>query len=124
MNIKEILEVSNGTLLTPGINLDNEAKGAFAADLMSDVLASIQPEAVLLTGLCNPQVVRTALIADVRAIIFVRGKTPAIETIELATDENIPLISSPWGLYELSGRLMQAGLPSLEKPMNHSFDEE
>jgi len=123
MNIKTILEVSEGTLLTPGVNLEAEAKGAFAADLMSDVLASIQPEAVLLTGLCNPQVVRTALIADIKAIIFVRGKNPADETVDLALQEEVPIISSPLGLYELSGRLMVAGLPSLEKTMNHSFDE-
>jgi len=108
MNIKTILEVSEGTLLTPGVNLESEAKGAFAADLMSDVLASIQPEAVLLTGLCNPQVVRTALIADVKAIIFVRGKNPAEETIALALEEDMPIISSPLGLYKLSGLLMLA----------------
>jgi len=124
MNILQILELSEGSLLTPGVDLELEPKGAFAADLMSDVLASIQPEAVLLTGLCNPQVVRTALIADVKAIIFVRGKNPVIEAIDLATEEEMPIISSPLGLYELSGRLMQAGLPSLEKPMVHSFDED
>ena len=65
MDIKTILKVSEGELLTTDVNLDIEVKGAFAGDLMSDVLASIQPDAVLLTGLCNPQVVRTALIADV-----------------------------------------------------------
>lgn len=115
MKIKEILEISEGKLLTSRTDLEMEAKGAFAADLMSDVLASIQPDAVLLTGLCNPQVVRTALIADVKAVIFVRGKDPVVETIELADQENIPLISSPFGLYELSGRLFQAGLATLEK---------
>ena len=124
MNIKTILNVSEGKLLTTGVNLETEVKGAFAGDLMSDVLASIQPEAVLLTGLCNPQVVRTALIADVKAIVFVRGKNPADETIALALEENLPIISSPLGLYKLSGQLMLAGLPSLEKTMNHSFDEE
>lgn len=118
MKINEILEISEGKLLTKGSNLDVEAKGAFAADLMSDVLASIQPDAVLLTGLCNPQVVRTALIADVKAVIFVRGKDPVVETIELADQENIPLISSPFGLYELSGRLFQAGLATLEKKVD------
>jgi predicted transcriptional regulator len=118
MKINEILEISEGKLLTKGSNLDEEAKGAFAADLMSDVLASIQPDAVLLTGLCNPQVVRTALIADVKAVIFVRGKDPVVETIELADQENIPLISSPFGLYELSGRLFQAGLATLEKKVD------
>jgi len=118
MKIKEILAISEGKLLTKNTNTDVEAKGAFAADLMSDVLASIQPDAVLLTGLCNPQVVRTALIADVKAVIFVRGKDPVAETIELAEQEDIPLISSPFGLYELSGRLFQAGLATLEKKVD------
>ncbi len=81
---------------------------------MSDVLASIKPDAVLLTGLCNIQVVRTAQMADVRAIVFVRGKMPQPETIELAAQENIPLITSPFGTFELCGRLYRAGLKSFE----------
>ncbi|MEN6530529.1 MAG: hypothetical protein ABFD17_01935, partial [Anaerolineaceae bacterium] len=63
MKITEVIAISNGTLLTPDVNLDREIQGGFAGDLMSDVLASVQAEAVLITGLCNPQVVRTALIA-------------------------------------------------------------
>ena len=97
--------------------MTREIKGCCGADLMSDVLASIQPNALLLTGLCNPQVVRTAQMADVTAIIFVRGKQPAIETIQLAIDEGIPLVSSPFGMFELCGRLYTAGLPSLEMPV-------
>lgn len=123
MLLIEILKISEGILLTNTANLEVQAEGAFAADLMSDVLASIQPEAVLLTGLCNPQVVRTALIADVRAIIFVRAKNPDPETIELANSESVPLISSPLGLYELSGRLHSAGLLSLEKRVDLPYDE-
>lgn len=84
---------------------------------MSDVLASIQPDAVLLTGLTNPQVVRTAQMSDVAAIVFVRGKKPPQETIDLAEAEGIPLITSPFGMFELSGRLFEAGLASLEKPI-------
>lgn len=87
---------------------------------MSDVLASIQPEAVLLTGLCNPQVVRTAVMADVAAIILVRGKTPPPETIALAEEERIALVSSPFGMFELCGRLHRAGLESLERPVDGS----
>lgn len=68
MKISEILEISQGKLLTPYANLDIEISGGFAGDLMSDVLASIQPESVLITGLSNPQVIRTALIADVRLL--------------------------------------------------------
>jgi hypothetical protein len=118
MNVKELISYINGDLLTKSGDLDREIKGGCGADLMSDVLASIQPDAVLLTGLCNPQVVRTAQMADVAAIVFVRGKKPNIETIELAEKENVPLITSPYGMFELSGRLYQAGMPSLEMPIS------
>jgi len=87
--------------------------------LMSDVLASAQPQAVLLTGLCNPQVVRTAQIADVAAIVFVRDKIPTQDLIDLANMEGIPLITSPFGTFELCGRLYRAGLPSLERRIAH-----
>jgi len=79
---------------------------------------------VLITGLSNPQVVRTAIIADVRAIIFARGKSLSPETIQLAIEEKIPVISSKLGLYEISGRLMHANLPSFESEMTHAFDRE
>lgn len=114
MKLNDVIRLVEGQVLNSKSNLDWEIRGACGADLMSDVLASIQPDAVLLTGLCNPQVVRTAQIADVRAIIFVRGKQPNSETIQLAKEEGIPLISSPYGMFELCGRLYQAGLPSLE----------
>lgn len=117
MKLTELIEIIEGTLHVENARLDWEIKGGCGADLMSDVLASIQPDAVLLTGLCNPQVIRTAQMADVRAVILVRGKQPPPETIELAIKENIPLISSPFGMFELCGRLYQAGLPSLEMNM-------
>ncbi len=81
---------------------------------MSDVLAIAQPESVLLTGLNNPQTIRTAQMADIRAIILVRGKSPSSEMIEIAEREGIPLISSPHGMFELCGRLYAAGLPGHE----------
>lgn len=115
MKLKEIIKLINGKVLTRRANLNREAKGCCSADLMSDVLASAQADALLLTGLCNPQVVRTAHIADVTAIIFIHGKLPAPETIELADQEGIPLIAAPFSMYELCGRLYRAGLPSLEK---------
>ena len=115
MNIKELIRLIDGTLLDTNADLNREIKGGCGADLMSDVLASIQPEAVLLTGLCNPQVVRTAVMADVAAIVLVRGKRPPLETIQLAEEESIPLITSPFGMFELCGRLYRAGLPSLER---------
>lgn len=115
MNIAEIIKIVDGTLLNPSANTSRVVRGGCGADLMSDVLASIQPEAVLLTGLCNPQVVRTAQMADVAAIVLVRGKVPQQETVDLAEREQIALISTPYGMFELCGRLYAAGLPSLER---------
>jgi predicted transcriptional regulator len=117
MKMQEMLSLINGKLISDTDNIDREIKGGCGADLMSDVLAFIQPDAVLFTGLCNPQVVRTAHMADVAAIVVVRGKKPPQETIDLATEENIPLISTPLGTFEICGRLYAAGLPSLEKPV-------
>jgi len=118
MKISDIIAVCEGELLTPDVNINIDIQGGFAGDLMSDVLASIQAESVLITGLCNPQVVRTALVADVRMIIFARGKKPGEDILNLANDENLPVAASPLGLYEISGRLTQAGLPSCEMEIN------
>ena len=114
MKLTELIELTDGTVLNPEVDLNIKIRGGCGADLMSDVLASSQPKAVLLTGLTNPQVVRTAQIAEFRAILFVRGKQPQVETITIATQENIPLITSPYGMFELCGRLHRAGLPSFE----------
>lgn len=118
MKLNEIVQKLNGKVLNSKINLEIEVKGAGGADLMSDVLASIQPQAILLTGLCNPQVVRTAMMADVLAIVLVRGKTPPAETVLLAENERIPLISTPYGMFEACGILYQAGLICLERPVS------
>ncbi|HNW14591.1 MAG TPA: DRTGG domain-containing protein [Anaerolineaceae bacterium] len=120
MNVKELISLIDGHLYNDSADLTREVLGGCGADLMSDVLTSIQPEAVLLTGLCNPQVVRTSVMADVAAIILVRGKTPPHETIKLAEQERIALISSPFGMFELCGRLYAAGLQSLERPVDGS----
>ncbi len=123
MKVEELIRIINGELLSDSPDLEREIKGGCGADLMSDVLAYIQPDAVLLTGLCNPQVVRTSQMADVAAIILVRGKNPPKETIDLANRERIPLISSPYGMFELCGRLYQAGLPSLENSVTDGPSE-
>jgi len=114
MKLSEIIMLTKGILLTKKPTENCEISGAMGADLMSDVLASIKPEAALLTGLCNPQVVRTATIADIRAIVFVRGKYPDPDTVLLANEENIPLVITDLGLFEACGILYQAGLPSFE----------
>jgi predicted transcriptional regulator len=122
MILNELIEIVDGYLHNDNIDGSIQILGGCGADLMSDVLASIEPGAVLLTGLCNPQVVRTAVMADVAAIVLVRGKIPPPQTIDLALEEDIPLISSPFGMFELCGRLHKAGLPSLEKPVEGEQD--
>lgn len=114
MKLTQLIKLTNGKLLTNQPVDDKEIGGAMGADLMSDVLASIHPEAVLLTGLCNPQVIRTAIIADIRAIVFVRDKQPDMEAIQLANEEDIPLITTKLGLFEACGILYKAGLSSYE----------
>ena len=119
MILQDLILTIDGTLVTKPTDLNRVIKGGFAADLMSDVLASIQPEAVLMTGLCNPQIVRTAQMADIVAIVLVRGKRPQAETIRLADEENVPLVSTPYGMFDVCGRLHDAGLASLELPMEN-----
>lgn len=84
---------------------------ACGADLMSDVLAHIKEGSLLLTGLTNPQVVRTAEMSNVEAICFVRGKRPSVETISLAVSSGIPLLATELPMFESCGRLYQAKLP-------------
>lgn len=114
MRLRQILDIVEGTLLTSGANLDLEISCAAGADLMSDVLAFARPRALLLTGLTNPQVVRTAEVADIAAIVFVRGKMPPPETIALAKEKGIPLIAAPYTMFELCGRLYEAGMASCD----------
>ncbi len=110
MKLRQIIEIVKGTLLTERANLDSEIAYCGASDLMSDVLAFMKPGSLLLTGLVHPQSVRTAEMADLAAIVFVRGKTPGPETISLAEEQQIPLIASPYGMYEMCGRLYKEGL--------------
>jgi len=112
MTLDEVLSILEGRLVTPGLSLACPIMMGCGADLMSDVLAFTHSGTLLLTGLVNPQVVRTAEMADILAIVFVRGKVPPAETISLAVDKGIPLLATRLTLYEACGRLYQAGLPS------------
>lgn len=114
MKLRDIIKVVEGKVLTQGVNLDMEISCAAGADLMSDVLAFAKPNALLLTGLVNPQVVRTAEMADIAAIVFVRGKMPGPETIALAKEKGIPLIAAPYTMFEMCGRLYEAGMASCD----------
>lgn len=90
--------------------LDRPVLYGCASDLMSDVLAFSETGALLLTGLVNVQTVQTAYIAEINAIVFVRGKKPDKKVIGFAQHKGIPLLATPYSMYEASGILYQAGI--------------
>lgn len=92
-------------------NLDKPLTSACGADLMSDVLAFAKENCILLTGMVNPHVVRTAEMLDVPCIVFVRGKKPAEDVMELAQEIGVTLMTCEYTLYEACGRLYVQGLP-------------
>ena len=91
-------------------NINRHVYSACGCDLMSDVLAFVKDQAVLLTGLVNPQVIRTAEMMDMICVVFVRSKVPTQEMIELARDSGIVLMVSDKRLYEACGLLYTNGL--------------
>lgn len=110
MRICEIMELLSAKPLTEDCDESLEVSCACASDMMSDVLAYGQGQSLLLTGLLNQQVIRTAEMLDMRCIIFVRGKTPAEEVLTLAREKGIAVISTQHGMFTASGLLYGAGL--------------
>ena len=110
MELREVLEVIEGKLISTDVDLTQEVWLGGGADLMSDLLAFGQEGMLLMTGLTNPQVVRTAEMAGVAAIVFVRSKIPPPETINLASQIGMPLLASKYTMFETCGRLYKAGL--------------
>jgi predicted transcriptional regulator len=111
-DVREMLlcEVCGGEHL-----LDRPVRYGCASDLMSDVLAFSQAGALLLTGLATTQTVQTADIADLSAIILVRGKKPDAAVIAFARDRSMPLLATPFSMYEACGLLYRSGIPSTMK---------
>jgi len=110
LKLGEIVRLLDAEVVTGEIDEDCCFKYGAAADLMSDVLAFFVNGSILLTGLANDQVVRTADMVDCRVIVIVRGKRPTPEMIELAKSMNITVLSTRHSLYAASGLLYQAGL--------------
>ncbi|MEZ0536115.1 hypothetical protein ACAG39_02560 [Caldicellulosiruptoraceae bacterium PP1] len=90
--------------------LNEEFLNACGSDLMSDVLAFVKEKVILLTGLINPQVVRTAEVMDIRAIVIVRGKEPTFDMIKLAREKDIAILSTDYPLFKACGILYFNGL--------------
>ncbi len=111
MTLEKIRKILDAEVVSGSANLQTEVRMGCGSDLLSDVLAFIKGESLLLTGLTNPQVIRTAEMVDVKAICFVRAKRPAEDTVRLAASKGMPLLLTKLPMFEACGRLYKAGLP-------------
>ncbi len=112
MKLTEIKELLDAEVITGANRLEDDFQEVCSADLMSDVLAFATPGTILVTGLTNVQSVITAHVAEVGAIIYIRGKHPEEDAIKLAKQKNLPLLASPLSMFEACGRLYAKGLKS------------
>ena len=110
MKIYQIQELLEAGIVCGEDQLDEEVSSACGSDMMSDVLAYVKDQAVLLTGLVNPQVVRTAEMMDMVCVVFVRSKAPTQEMISLAKEHGMVLLKTRKRMYEACGKLYAAGL--------------
>ena len=110
MKIKEIQDLLKAELLCGADSLDGDVYSACCSDMMSDVLAYVKDQGVLITGLVNPQVIRTANMMDMVCVVFARSKTPTNEMIELARESGIAVMCTVKRAFEASGILYTAGL--------------
>jgi len=111
MTLAEVKEVLQAELLTNDENnLSLQVRSACASDMMSDVLAFTEPEALVITGLASQQTLRTVEIADAVAVVFVRGKRPAADIISSANEKKIPLMTTEFCMYDACGLLFNKGL--------------
>jgi len=109
MTIKNVIDLLDARVLSESIDLDKQIISICGSDMMSDVLAFIKKDALLLTGLTNPQVIRTAEMMDIVCIAFIRGKTPSPEMLELAEECGIYVIQSDLRMFEACGILYKEG---------------
>src|SRR5512141_3130865 len=112
MTLDDIKSLLHANVLARKDDMSIEIERAYCADLMSDVLAFSITNSLLITGLTNAQVIRTAEVADIRAIIFVQNKRPDRETIALADGKKIPLLATDLSMFDTCGTLYQNGLRS------------
>ena len=110
MKISTMKSLLDAKVLCCEENIGKHVYSACGCDLMSDVLAYVKDQAVLLTGLVNPQVIRTAVMMDMVCIVFVRSKTPSEEMLALAKESGIVVMTTDKRLYEACGLLYTSGL--------------
>ena len=110
MKICQIKDLLGAKVICGEDMMDRHVYSACGSEMMSDVLAYVKDQSVLLTGLVNSQVIRTAEMMDMVCIVFVRSKMPSEEMIELAKDSGIALLATDKRLYEACGKLYEGGL--------------
>lgn len=110
MTARDVQAILGARVLTGEEFLDREVRSACGSDMMSDVLAFSKDHSILLTGLCNPQVIRTAEMLDIVCIIFVRGKKPDETILEMARERDLVVLETGHRMFSACGMLYAAGL--------------
>ncbi len=110
MKLRQIKEILEAEVLCGEEKLDTEVSSAFASDFMSDILAFSAGQEVLLTGMLNAQVMRTAEMVDMSCIIFVRGKVPGDEMLALAKESGMLVMCTKKLMYTSCGLLYSIGI--------------
>ncbi|MBE6855157.1 MAG: hypothetical protein E7501_05885 [Ruminococcus sp.] len=110
MTVADAAKILDAEILCCEEAADREVHTACGSDMMSDVLAFMKDQSILLTGLCNPQVIRTAEMMDIVCIVFVRGKRPDESMLELAQERGIPLLVSQHRMFTACGYLYDHGI--------------
>ena len=116
MKISRVAEILEANVLTGADLLDHEVYSACGSDMMSDVLAFVKDQGVLLSGLINVQVIRTLLMMDMNCVVFVRGKIPPAGIIDFAEENGVAVLQTDLPMFESCGRLYCAGLGRKEQP--------
>ena len=110
MTVRDVKDTLKARILTGEGLLDQEVRSACGSDMMSDVLAFSKDHSILLTGLCNPQVIRTAEMLDIVCIIFVRGKKPDETILDMARERDLVVLETGHRMFSSCGMLYAAGL--------------
>lgn len=110
MTVRNIQEILGARVVVGDHLLDREVRSACGADMMSDVLAFSKDHSVLLTGLCNPQVIRTAEMLDIVCVVFIRGKKPDRQILDMAQECGLVVMETGHRMFNSCGLLYQAGL--------------
>jgi predicted transcriptional regulator len=116
MKLREIVNLLQAEVLVGNSRVDEiDVDRCYSADLMSDVLGRSHANGILITGITNPQAIRTADIADIQAVCIVRGKQPEAEAVALAKQKDMPFFITRMGMFEACGILYANGLRGVDE---------